>query len=130
RTGDQPAAAARHATELQLREAPGGAVRGADRRTHRRHSEADRGGAGTRAGQGRAPHAADLRAGGHRRNAPAGTPRRGPPTPPTAVRPPSLSHVEGDPAVRVVESFLYADAIADEKPDLEKTVGVLKLMLR
>jgi hypothetical protein len=32
--------------------------------------------------------------------------------------------------VRVVESFFYADAIAGEKPDLEKAEEILKLMLR
>ncbi len=32
--------------------------------------------------------------------------------------------------VRVCESFLYADVIAGEKPDLEKAVEILKLMLR
>jgi Tetracyclin repressor-like, C-terminal domain len=32
--------------------------------------------------------------------------------------------------VRIVESFLYADPIAGEKPDLKKAVEILKLMLR
>ena len=32
--------------------------------------------------------------------------------------------------VRVVESFLYADAIAGETPDIDKAVEILKLMLR
>ena len=32
--------------------------------------------------------------------------------------------------VRTVESFLYADPIAGERPDLEKAVEILRLMLR
>jgi hypothetical protein len=32
--------------------------------------------------------------------------------------------------VRIVESFLYADAIAGEKLDLDKAVEILKLVLR
>lgn len=32
--------------------------------------------------------------------------------------------------VRIGESFLYADTIAGEKPDLDKAVEIVKLMLR
>ena len=32
--------------------------------------------------------------------------------------------------VRIVESFLYAEAIAGEEPDLEKAVEILRLLLR
>jgi Tetracyclin repressor-like, C-terminal domain len=32
--------------------------------------------------------------------------------------------------VRTVDSFLYADPIAGEKPDMKKAVEILKLMLR
>jgi hypothetical protein len=32
--------------------------------------------------------------------------------------------------VRLAESFLYADMISGEKPDLAKAVEILKLMLR
>jgi hypothetical protein len=39
-------------------------------------------------------------------------------------------HRAPHPDQRVVESFLYADAIAGEQPDLENAVDILKLMLR
>ena len=32
--------------------------------------------------------------------------------------------------VRIVESFLYADMITGERPDLEKATQILALMLR
>jgi tetracycline repressor-like protein len=32
--------------------------------------------------------------------------------------------------VRIAESFLYADLIAGEKPDIAKAVEIVKLMLR
>jgi AcrR family transcriptional regulator len=40
------------------------------------------------------------------------------------------AHTMAYALVRVVESFLYADAIAGEKPDIDKAVEILKLMLR
>jgi hypothetical protein len=46
------------------------------------------------------------------------------------LRLPVDAHTMAYALVRLVESFLYADAIAGEKPDLEKAVDVLKLMLR
>jgi AcrR family transcriptional regulator len=39
------------------------------------------------------------------------------------------THTMAYALVRVVESFLYADAIAGEKPELGKAVEILKLML-
>jgi len=47
-----------------------------------------------------------------------------------ALRLPVDAHTMAYALVRVVESFLYADAIAGEQPDLEKAVDILKLMLR
>jgi len=32
--------------------------------------------------------------------------------------------------VRIVESFIYADVIAGEDPDIDKAVDILRLMLR
>src|SRR5262245_48894814 len=40
------------------------------------------------------------------------------------------AHTMAYALVRLVESFLYADMIAGEKPDLAKAVEILKLMLR
>jgi len=40
------------------------------------------------------------------------------------------AHTMAYALVRVVESFLYADAIAGERLDLEKAIAILKLMLR
>src|SRR5262249_8667562 len=40
------------------------------------------------------------------------------------------AHTMAYALVRTVESFLYADTIAGEKPDIEKAVEILKLMLR
>ena len=40
------------------------------------------------------------------------------------------AHTMAYALVRIGESFLYADAIAGEKPDLDKAVEILKLMLR
>jgi AcrR family transcriptional regulator len=47
-----------------------------------------------------------------------------------ALRLPVDAHTMAYALVRVVESFLYADAVAGEKVDLEKAVDILKLMLR
>jgi AcrR family transcriptional regulator len=47
-----------------------------------------------------------------------------------ALQLPVDAHTMAYALVRVVESFLYADAIAGERPDLEKAVAILKLMLR
>ena len=47
-----------------------------------------------------------------------------------ALELPVDAHTMAYALVRIVESFLYADAIAGEKPDLEKAVEILKLMLR
>jgi AcrR family transcriptional regulator len=47
-----------------------------------------------------------------------------------ALELPVDAHTMAYALVRVVESFLYADAIAGEKPNLEKAVEILKLMLR
>lgn len=46
------------------------------------------------------------------------------------MRLPVDAHTMAYALVRVVESFLYADAIAGEAPDLDKAVEILKLMLR
>src|SRR4029450_427380 len=40
------------------------------------------------------------------------------------------AHTMAYALVRIVESFLYADAIAGETPDLEKAVDIVKLLLR
>lgn len=47
-----------------------------------------------------------------------------------ALRLPVDAHTMAYALVRIGESFLYADVIAGEKPDLEKAVEILKLMLR
>ena len=47
-----------------------------------------------------------------------------------ALRLPVDAHTMAYALVRVVESFLYADAVAGEQVDLEKAVAILKLMLR
>lgn len=47
-----------------------------------------------------------------------------------ALKLPIDTHTMAYALVRVVESFLYADAIAGETLDLEKAVAILKLMLR
>ena len=47
-----------------------------------------------------------------------------------ALRLPVDAHTMAYALVRIVESFLYADAIAGEQPDLDKAVDILKLMLR
>jgi AcrR family transcriptional regulator len=47
-----------------------------------------------------------------------------------ALRLPVDAHTMAYALVRTVESFLYADPIAGEKPDLDKAVEILKLMLR
>jgi hypothetical protein len=47
-----------------------------------------------------------------------------------ALELPVDAHTMAYALVRVVESFLYADMIAGEKPDLAKAVEILKLMLR
>ena len=47
-----------------------------------------------------------------------------------ALELPVDSHTMAYALVRTVESFLYADAIAGEKPDIDKAVEILKLMLR
>jgi len=47
-----------------------------------------------------------------------------------ALRLPVDAHTMAYALVRVVESFLYADMIAGEAPDLEKATEILKLMLR
>jgi AcrR family transcriptional regulator len=46
------------------------------------------------------------------------------------LRLPVDPHTMAYALVRIVESFLYADPIAGEKPDLKKAVEILKLMLR
>ena len=46
------------------------------------------------------------------------------------LRLPVDAHTMAYALVRVVESFLYADAVAGEQVDLEKAVAILKLMLR
>jgi len=40
------------------------------------------------------------------------------------------AHTVAYALVRIVESFLYADMIIGEKPDLEKAIEIVKLMLR
>jgi len=40
------------------------------------------------------------------------------------------THTMAYALVRIAESFLYADLIAGEKPDVEKAVEIMKLMLR
>ena len=40
------------------------------------------------------------------------------------------AHTMAYALVRIVESFLYAYAIAGETPDLEKAVDIMKLLLR
>jgi len=40
------------------------------------------------------------------------------------------THTMAYALVRIAESFLYADLIAGETPDVDKALGVLKLMLR
>ncbi|TMA31475.1 MAG: TetR/AcrR family transcriptional regulator [Deltaproteobacteria bacterium] len=40
------------------------------------------------------------------------------------------AHTMAYALVRIAESFLYADMIAGEKPDLDKAVEIVKLMLR
>ena len=47
-----------------------------------------------------------------------------------ALRLPVDAHTMAYALVRIGESFLYADVIAGEKPDLDKAVEILKLMLR
>ena len=47
-----------------------------------------------------------------------------------ALRLPVDAHTMAYALVRIGESFLYADVIAGEKPDLAKAVEILKLMLR
>src|SRR5262249_34917876 len=47
-----------------------------------------------------------------------------------AFRPSSRPHTMAYALVRIVESFLYAEAIAGEEPDLEKAVEILRLLLR
>ena len=47
-----------------------------------------------------------------------------------ALRLPVDAHTMAYALVRIVESFLYADMIAGEAPDLEKATEILKLMLR
>jgi hypothetical protein len=47
-----------------------------------------------------------------------------------ALKLPVDTHTMAYALVRVVESFLYADAIAGETLELEKAVAILKLMLR
>ena len=47
-----------------------------------------------------------------------------------ALRLPVDAHTMAYALVRIGESFLYADAIAGEEPDLDKAVEILKLMLR
>jgi AcrR family transcriptional regulator len=46
------------------------------------------------------------------------------------LRLPVDAHTMAYALVRVAESFLYADLIAGEKPDLAKAVEIVKLMLR
>jgi hypothetical protein len=40
------------------------------------------------------------------------------------------AHTLAYAVVRLVESFLYADLVAGEEPDLAKAVEVLRLLLR
>ena len=47
-----------------------------------------------------------------------------------ALELPVDAHTMAYALVRIVESFLYADMIAGETPDLEKATEILKLMLR
>ena len=47
-----------------------------------------------------------------------------------ALRLPVDAHTMSYAHVRIAESFLYADMIAGEKPDLEKAIEIVKLMLR
>lgn len=47
-----------------------------------------------------------------------------------ALKLPVDAHTMAYALVRIVESFLYADMIAGETPDLEKATEILKLMLR
>jgi uncharacterized protein (DUF1697 family) len=47
-----------------------------------------------------------------------------------ALRLPVDAHTMAYALVRIAESFLYADMIAGEKPDLDKAVEIVKLMLR
>jgi AcrR family transcriptional regulator len=46
-----------------------------------------------------------------------------------ALRLPVDAHTMAYALVRIGESFLYADAIAGEEPDLDKAIEILKLML-
>jgi hypothetical protein len=46
------------------------------------------------------------------------------------LRLPVDPHTMAYALVRVAESFLYADVIAGEKPDLDKAVEIIRLMLR
>jgi AcrR family transcriptional regulator len=47
-----------------------------------------------------------------------------------ALHLPVDAHTMAYALVRIAESFLYADMIAGEKPDLDKAVEIVKLMLR
>jgi AcrR family transcriptional regulator len=47
-----------------------------------------------------------------------------------ALKLPIDAHTMAYALVRIGESFLYADLIAGEKPDLDKAVAILRLMLR
>jgi AcrR family transcriptional regulator len=47
-----------------------------------------------------------------------------------ALQLPVDAHTMAYALVRIAESFLYADIIAGEKPDLDKAVEILRLMLR
>jgi len=47
-----------------------------------------------------------------------------------ALRLPVDAHTMAYALVRIAESFLYADAIAGEEPDLDKAIEIVKLMLR
>lgn len=47
-----------------------------------------------------------------------------------ALRLPVDTHTMAYALVRIAESFLYADAVSGEEPDLDKAVEILKLMLR
>jgi hypothetical protein len=47
-----------------------------------------------------------------------------------ALRLPVDTHTMAYALVRIAESFLYADAISGDAADVEKAVGILKLMLR
>ncbi len=40
------------------------------------------------------------------------------------------AHTMAYALVRIVETFIYADVIAGENPDIDKAVEILKLMLR